>query len=462
MTMISAVARTAAKRADARLQIGACFIPGKRGTLAFRSSSAHTSRQWTNQQPGALIRRQRFHSSQSRYQSSTAKRKKATLAGNEAGGGSSSQESAFEGFSWPRFRDATNRYLNQPRTMPIPRWVSPQHVQMSLSSLFGHASFVLVAISYAVDDHLQLRMLAIAGSGGAMVFTYFHPNGQVLWLPFKWNVLFIAINGYRVMKVYTARFFADQLSPLMLHMHDHHFYVMDKVDFASLVRLGTTERYSKGQVVVAQDQDNRYVRLVLKGELNVQRDGQITYRLQEGNFISECGLHAGLLLRGNIDSCCDVISNSDDVTLLRWDRTELMHLLEVNTNIQRALKAVMSWDIVSKLKSQRALLESGIIVDPEEWTRKRREQTMDRYKNILHNMLWHPQYLNKRKEELTKYRDIHHIDDAQHQMALKEMGWTLAEFAAGRKEGEIDEDEVEMHQYGWRWYSQDLYLRLFG
>jgi hypothetical protein len=129
------------------------------------------------------------------------------------------------------------------------------------------------------------------------------------------------------------------------------------------------------------------------------------------------------------------------------------------------MKAVMSWDIVSKLKSQRLLLASGEISsnDAEEWTKKRREQTVHRYKAILHNMLAHPNYLNKRKEELHKYRDIHHIDNSQHQLALKEMGWTLSEFETGRKEGQVDEDLLETQEvHGWKWYAHDIYLRLSG
>lgn len=403
------------------------------------------------------------------------KRKKATLAGNNSsssssGGGGTSQAAtaagegaaASEQLTFAHFRDMANQYLNKPRTVPIPRWVSPQHATISLSECFGHGSFILVAISYAVDDFVQLRLLAIAGSSAMLVFAYFHPHGRVLWLPFKWNVLFIALNAYRVLKVHIDRFFASQLSPLLTHMHEHHFYVMDAADFARLVRLGKIEHFMKGELVTKQNQDNRYVRLVLQGTLNVERDGLVTYQLHEGNFISETGLHAGLLLRGNVNSCCDVKANGNDVTVLTWDRTELMHLLEVDKNIQRAIKAVMSWDIVSKLKSQRGLISTGEVVDPEVWTRKRREQTLHRYKNILSNMLAHPQYLNKRKEELCKYRDIHHIEDEQHELALKEMGWTLEEFEAGRKEGQVDEDEEEMQKNGWRWYAHEVYFRLFG
>eukprot|EP00934_Nitzschia_sp_Nitz4_P005254 Nitzschia sp. Nitz4//scaffold74_size92883//17280//18656//NITZ4_004815-RA/size92883-processed-gene-0.27-mRNA-1//-1//CDS//3329557571//5244//frame0 len=363
----------------------------------------------------------------------------------------------------PTFFQRWNQFLLQQRTLPIPRWVSPQQTTISLSECFGHGSFILVAISYSVDDFIRLRLLAIAGSSAMLVFNYFHPHGRVLWLPFKWNVLFIAINLYRVFKVHIDRYFATQLSPIMIHMHHHHFYLLDLGDYARLVREGWVEEYKKGELVVAQDQENRFVRLVLTGELKVLRDDQITYKLHEGNFISESGLHAGLLLRGNVNSCCDVVASSDKVTVLTWDRTELMHLLEIDKNIQHAIKAVMSWDIVSKLKSQRHLLAKREIEDPEIWTIKRREQTLSRYKAILSNMLAHPDYLNKRKEELHKYREIHHIEDNEHEMALLEMGWTVAEFETGVHEGQVDDDEEEVWTYqGWKWYLHDLYLRILS
>jgi CRP-like cAMP-binding protein len=380
------------------------------------------------------------------------RRKKTTIAH----GDQMSSENMYS-----RIQKTVTQFLGKTRTLPIPRWISPQYHTTSISEIFGHASFLLVAISYAVDDFVQLRLIAIGGSSAMLVFTYFHPHGRVLWLPFKWNLLFTLINSYRVLKNYADRFFANQLDDLMLYMYDHHFYVMDKVDFAQLVRLGTTETFKKGEVLVGQGDDNRYIRLVLKGELNVERDGLTTYKLHQGNFISESGLHAGLLLRGVVCSCCSVIANDDDVVVLRWDRTELMYLVEFNKQIRRALKAVMSWDIVSKLKSQRSLLASGIVKDPEEWTRKRREQTLHRYRGILRNMLTHPEYLNKRKEELSKYRDIHHIDSVEHEQALKAMGWTEAEFGAGKKEGQIDEDLAEKKHYDWTSYAKNAYLRLF-
>jgi CRP-like cAMP-binding protein len=260
--------------------------------------------------------------------------------------------------------------------------------------------------------------------------------------------------------VYLEQWRSEQLSDELMRIHDHHFYVLEKTDYARLVRLGKIEHFKKGQVLVTQGQENRYVRLVLKGDLTMDRDGQVTYTLHEGNFISEGGLHAGLLLRGSVEGCGTVTADSDDVVVLTWDRTELMRMLELHKSIERSLKAVMSWDIVSKLKSQRALLASGRIKDPELWTEKRREQTSHRYKSILSNVLTHPDYLNKRKDELAKYRAIHHIQRSEHIQVLKEMGWTEKEFNEGTKVGQIDADKLEVKSQGLLWWIQSWWNAL--
>lgn len=399
------------------------------------------------------------------------RRRKATLAGNlsaktKPSGGRSSSSSSSIGISrnqlQTNLRDNINRWLNEPRRLPLPRWISPRMVTFRYSECFGHGSFVLVAISYAVDDFLHLRLLAIAGSSAMLVFTYFHPHGRILWLPFQWNCVFVALNSWRVARVYYDHYRSGQLPESVDQVYENHFGdAMEKTDFARLVRLGTLETYRKGEILVAQGYDNRYVRLIVSGDLEVDRDGQTTYWMREGQFISEMGLHAGLGLRGTVTSCCSVkAASGDNVTVVRWDRTELMRMLRYHKSIDRSLKAVMSWDIVSKLKSQRVLLASGKIDDPERWTLKRREQSLARYRAILQNMLAHPKYLNKRKDKLAKYREIHKVGDADHEKALSSVGWTPAEFEAGYKEGQLDEDELEKQTLGYEWWFRSWWKAL--
>lgn len=85
-----------------------------------------------------------------------------------------------------------------PRHFPLlPR--SPTNT-FSLAEALGHTSFVLVALSYSIDDVLWLRLTAVVGSTAMLGFTYFHPHGKVLWLPFRWNALFIVINTAQIIR----------------------------------------------------------------------------------------------------------------------------------------------------------------------------------------------------------------------------------------------------------------------
>jgi len=367
--------------------------------------------------------------------------------------------------------------LLQPRIIPIPRWISPRSYSFTLSECFGHASFILVAISYATDDFLLLRIMAVAGSTSMLFFTYFHPHGRVLWLPFQWNLLFIFINTYRIGKSLYYKYISHfLLSEDKKRVRDEYFTIMDTSDFAKLCSIAQEESFKSDEVVVFQGQKNPYIRMVIEGELDVLRDGIKTYALEEGNFITEAGLHAGLFLSGTIESCCTVVaqrqekidhggnSNGDSgksdenvnddkqpqpikARCLRWDRTELIQLLKQDHGLRRSLKAVLSWDIVRKLKAQRQTIAESKVEDPRLWSQKRQEQTEDRYAAILQNMVQNPEYFKKRKSELDHYRRIHHIDDEHHKQALMRCGWTSSEYDAGEKEhenGERDDEEVAL------------------
>ncbi len=152
----------------------------------------------------------------------------------------------------PLIQSLTNTLL-KPRSIPlIPRWISPQHYSFNLSECFGHSSFILVALSYYSDDFLQLRLMAVLGSTSMLVFTYFHPHGRILWLPLKWNLLFIAINSYRIGKVLLDRWKAEKMDPGLKKFREDHLYVMDGVDFLKLVKIAKEEVFEEGDVVLLQ------------------------------------------------------------------------------------------------------------------------------------------------------------------------------------------------------------------
>lgn len=184
--------------------------------------------------------------------------------------------------------------------------------------------------------------------------------------------------------------------------------------------------------------------------MDALRDGIKTYSLEQGNFVTEAGLHAGLLLDGTIETSCTIVAKSEEKTrCLRWNRTELVNLLKNENGLRRTFKAILTWDIVRKLKGQRLSITDHTVQDPELWTIKRNEQTEDRYAAILQNLLTSkrsPENIQKRTKELDHYRTIHHIDDKHHAYALNKIGWSLEEYKAGKKNiiHECHEDDVSI------------------
>lgn len=331
--------------------------------------------------------------------------------------------------------------LVKSRRISLPLWISPRYYSFTLSELYGHGSFILVAISYAVDDYLLLRVMAVAGSMSMLVFTYFHPHGRVLWLPFRWNVLFIALNSYRIGHALYEAYMTVFLDDDMLELHRLHLPLIELPDFSHLVNIGTVEVFKPGEVITDQGVMNRFMRIIIEGEAVAYRDDVATYGLEVGNFITEYGMHAGLEVLGGVESCCTTKAKKT-VRCLRWDRTELMDLCLDNKALYRSLQFALCWDIVRKLKNQRNY-KMNQVVDPEQLTIKRKEQTNSRYTAILENILHHHGDLDGHQDQLANYRMMHQVDDEQHLKALKHCGWTEEEYNRGWKAGE----EVIVEQF---------------
>ena len=188
----------------------------------------------------------------------TAVRQQQTMQKRHYEASSTSRSKSFRNptrTSHPLFRllcQSLSHTLLKPRSLPLPRYISPQHVSFTWSEIFGHSSFMLVAASYITQDFLELRILAVVGSTSMLFFTYFHPHGRVLWLPLKWNVLFIAINSYRIGKVFFDRYMADQMSEELKLFREEHLSVLDEVDYYRLIKMAKEEVFEEGDLVLYQ------------------------------------------------------------------------------------------------------------------------------------------------------------------------------------------------------------------
>jgi hypothetical protein len=88
----------------------------------------------------------------------------------------------------------------------------------SIAELCGHAASVLTISAYISTDILILRSLAISSGILATTFQYYRP--VPLWVPIRWNVLLLAINGYMVTELLIERHRAENMPPDMKRLYD--------------------------------------------------------------------------------------------------------------------------------------------------------------------------------------------------------------------------------------------------
>ena len=155
------------------------------------SSPSHQSRLLRQQQQQGLVGQQQpaktaqLHSQRKSHQhlqrvtpkgpssSSSSRRGKASLANDtmsQSSPGFVTEKATPPQNSWLEMLES---WLRKTRTLPVPRWITPRHYTITISEVLGHSSFLLVAISYAVDDFLMLRCIAVVGSSAMLFFTYF-------------------------------------------------------------------------------------------------------------------------------------------------------------------------------------------------------------------------------------------------------------------------------------------------
>mmetsp|Transcript_22820 Transcript_22820/g.45507 ORF Transcript_22820/g.45507 Transcript_22820/m.45507 type:complete len:388 (+) Transcript_22820:360-1523(+) len=327
-----------------------------------------------------------------------------------------------------RFFSSLRTSLTAPRQLPL----IPRCPQFTLAEALGHTSFVLVALSYSIDDVLWLRATAVTGSTAMLAFTYFHPHGKVLWLPFRWNALFIVINTAQILRTLKERYHAEYLDEVDSKVFSSFLRDFDRVDFSKLAALGRRSYLRAGDVLFVQGDMNEYVSLVVEGEFECLVDGQRTYLLKEGNFIAEAGLHVGAEVVGPVRTSGTVRATKPS-TILKFERGELVRLLKEEPGLRKSLQSHLSWDIVSKLKLQRRALERGAFADASAWTAKRNVQTDNRYEALVGAMVGGGSISEGDRRVVEKYRNVHVVDDDAHGRALEKVGWSEEEYRRGEK-----------------------------
>jgi len=317
-----------------------------------------------------------------------------------------------------RYDGTLSEFLRKPRQPIGPR--SSNKVETSISELFGHGAFLTLALSFSFQDILSLRLCSLLSGISMAVFNFYHPNGKPLYLPLRWNLLFIFVNTYMIILILVNLWKSQQLGRYEMKMFEQNFDLtgMNLVDFRKLCLAGELTKMKKGDFLTEQGTLCYHVRLIISGNAVFTIDGHPGSAAGPGNFVSELGLQAGIRFPHQVSTASTIVT-SGELICYSWRRGALIDLLESDQGIGAIFQTAISGDLVRKLSA-----------DIGETVMTHRD-----FKMVVQMVVQQAQPTRHRINMVDRYRKIHNISDEELEETLKELGWTVKKFY-----GEIETD----------------------
>lgn len=233
----------------------------------------------------------------------------------------------------------------------------------------GHVSFVLLGVSYLTSDLLTLRALAVGGLSAAVVFQYF--RDVPLWLPIRWNALFVAINVFWVAKLYYDETAARRWSSEEERaLYAKHFAHMPMHEFKTLMRHGEWREVERGFEFTREGRANTHVHVLAEGSADVFVGGRAVNKMRAGSFVGEMSFMRSLAgsnakkkqMKPRLASA--TVIAAEPARIFCWEDSALRRLMRDNEQIKAGTQAAFGVGLAEKLLTTRVMSSKTFTQDP--------------------------------------------------------------------------------------------------
>jgi hypothetical protein len=175
-----------------------------------------------------------------------------------------------------------------------------------------NAANILYLVSYSVRDILWLRILTVAAA--SLLIPYYALQPTPLMAAFDWNVVFIAINLYWIVRLMMERrpvhFTPDEARLKLLS-----FTSLTDQEARKLFDTGKWEDLSPGDSIVKHDVDGGRLSVILRGVAAVMHSGTMIDTFGEGQYLGAIDENANQL---DVD-----VVVQQEVCVMSWSRSYL-------------------------------------------------------------------------------------------------------------------------------------------
>jgi Popeye protein conserved region len=156
---------------------------------------------------------------------------------------------------------------------------------------FIHAANVLLLVAYSVRDILWLRLFAVGAS--VISIPYFLLQPTTLRAPLVWTVVFAGINLLQSWRLFIERR-PVQLSPEEEEVRRLVFSDLPHRKVLQVLNIGSWTTAAAGERLIVRGTLPDAVLLILRGTVQVARNGQIIGDLHSGEFVGSSLILSGV------------------------------------------------------------------------------------------------------------------------------------------------------------------------
>lgn len=217
-----------------------------------------------------------------------------------------------------------------------------------LDILASVANVVYLA-SYSVRDILWLRIFSIVG--GALLLPYYYLQVNSLWTAIAWNLVFISINAFWVVKLFMERrpvHFNEEERRLRESALRH----VDERDARRLFDMGKWTTVPKGTVLLSQGHGVTALTLLSTGKVKVLQNDAEVDTLEGGRFLGS----AAYLSKDEQFVAPVTVEALEPTRSIVWQFKDLQKLGAGNLELKADIESSLGQELTRFLQTARSQL----------------------------------------------------------------------------------------------------------
>jgi CRP-like cAMP-binding protein len=223
----------------------------------------------------------------------------------------------------------------------------------AFTTLPGHLSYVLIALSYYLTNMFWLRLTAIAGL--FLEIIYFRLTGASFTSGIGWDLIFILINAYQLiwlLRDHRALRLPEADAPLLREA----LAGLNDAQIARLLKAAEWKELQPGEILTRQDAPVDALYFLLSGRVNVDVNDTVVTTLERGAFVGEIAY-----LTGNPATATVIVDQTS--RLLAFSKMKMARIVASDEHISGIIYQLLGRDLAMKMRrsnTRRVLLDDDL------------------------------------------------------------------------------------------------------